>query len=541
MKTIANKPLQKKTPLTLSQITEDVCSFYTFLYLLVMAVFFPFFLTWGYRSAGTDKSMLFRFIGLGLLISVLPCALVHWMTKLQKEGFRNCIAGISVSDKLALGYLAVTVLSYFCSENKQEAFWGTKGWYIGLMTQLFYLASYFFISRFLKGEKWILILFGVSTSLSFLLGSLNRFSVYPLELVGANPSFIATLGNINWFCGYWSVFFPIAAGLFYESKKRPVWCRILSGCYLALTTMTGAMQGSDSALLVFGVLILVLFCVSCKEAGRRKSFYETMMVIGASCQILRFVWLLFPERMNYDSYAINILAGGNLTLIISVAAFLMWLVFTFLEKKGISADKIEQVMHRERTVILVLCAAVLFGFASLLICNTLHPGSIGGLAENKIFTFDARWGSSRGVTWTAGWKVFCDQPLDRKLIGLGPDSFAYGVYKEGSSATQMVRDVFGSSRLTNAHNEPLTVLVNTGLFGLIAWTGFFLTKALYFMKNEKKSVLAFACGLAVIGYMSNNIFSFQQVLNGPFVYIALGMGEAVLRKNVDSRCQTKAK
>lgn len=541
MKTENKNAQQKKTPLTLSQITEDVCSFYVFLYLFVMAVFFPFFLTWGYRSAGTDKSMLFRFIGLGLLISVLPCALVHWMTKLQKEGFYNWFTGISVSDWLAIGYSVVTVLSYLCSENKQEAFWGAKGWYIGLMTQLFYLASYFFISRFLKGEKVLLVLFGVSTSISFLLGSLNRFSVYPLELEGANPSFIATLGNINWFCGYWSVFFPIAAGLFYGCKKQPVWCRILSGCYLALTTMTGAMQGSDSALLVFGAVILVLFCVSCAETDSRKRFYETMMVIGASCQVLRAVWSVFPERMNYDSDAMNILAGENLTLIMSSVAFLLWLVLAALEKKGISADKIEHVMRWEKVVVLMLCAAVLFGFVFLLVYNTLHPGSIGRLSENKMFTFDAYWGSSRGVTWTAGWRVFCDQPLGRKLIGLGPDSFAYGVYQEGSSAAQMVRDIFGSSRLTNAHNEALTVLVNTGLLGLVTWAGFFLTKAVSFLKNNKKNVLAFACGLAVVGYLSNNLFSFQQVLNGPFVYIALGIGEAVLRKNVDNRWKTGAK
>lgn len=533
MKTQNKNVQQKKTPLSFLQITEDVCTFYVFLYLFLMAVFFPFFLTWGYRYAGTDKSMLFRFLGIGLLISVLPCALLHWLAKAEKEGFKKCAERIPTSDWLVIAYLLVTVVSYLCSENKPEAFWGAKGWYIGFMTQMFYLASYFFISRFLKGKKILMLLFGVSTSISFALGVLNRFSVYPLELEGANPGFIATLGNINWFCGYWSVFFPIAVGIFYMGRKKTIWYRILGGLYLALCTMAGAVQGSDSALLVFGAVSLVLFCVSCKEVTRRKSFYETVMAICAACQLVRLVWFLFPEAMNYDSHAIEILAGGNLTLVIFIVALLLRTVLVVLEKKQKLTDKFVSMMCKERNAILVLFAVLFCSFLFLMVRNTLQPGSIGALSDNEAFTFGPRWGSSRGVTWTAGLTVFHDQPLGRKLIGLGPDSFAYGVYKEGSSAIQMVQEIFGNSRLTNAHNEWITVLVNMGALGVVAYIGFFLTKTVRFLKNGGNNALILACGLALVGYMSNNMFSFQQVLNGPFVFIAMGIGEAILRKDVD--------
>lgn len=513
---------------TFSQKMQNVCSFYVFLYLLLMAVYFPFFLTWGYRNAGTDKSMLFRFLGLGLIVSVLPCALVYWLIWLKKKGMDYFYEDISDSDWLGIAYLFFVVISYLCSENKQEALWGASGWYIGLVTQIIYLASYFFISRFLKGEKILLPLFAVGSGISFFLGFLNRFSVYPLKLKAANVSFIATLGNINWFCGYWSVFFPLAAGLFYGMRGKNRVCRLFCGIYLALCAATGAVQGSDSALLVYAAVTILLFCVSCGSNEERKSFYETMMIICGSFQVVRLIRLFFPTAMNYKSTASELLTEGNFTLFVFTGALLLWLVFFALEKSEKNAQKF---MKIERMTVLVLLLFAFGTFLFLLIKNTSEPGSIGALSDNEIFLFNEDWGSSRGATWTAGLKVFNDQPFGRKLIGLGPDSFAYGVYKEGSSAAQLVMDQFGNSRLTNAHNEWITVLVNMGVLGMLAYIGFFLTKVIRYMKEREISPLVLACGLALAGYMSHNLFSFQQALNGPFVFIMMGIGEAVLRRD----------
>lgn len=551
---------------TFPQVMQRVCTVYVFLYVFLMAVWFPFFLTWGYRSAGTDKAMLFRFLGLGLLLSVTPCALLYWICRWRTVGTKAFWRRIPDSDWLILAYLMVTVLSFLCSENKEEAFWGTKGWYIGVVTQVIYLLSYFYISRFLKGERALLLFFMISTSVSFGLGILNRFSVCPLKLEGANPSFIATLGNINWFCGYWSIFFPMAVGLFYfqtikngnqeDNTEKPAWKRVIlrlfTGVYLALATATGAVQGSDSAMLVFVAVTIVLFCVSCGAYAQRKAFYKTILVMCGSCQVVRVVRVIFPDAINYDCSTIELLTGGNLTLIIFAAVLVLWGISHGLDKKvkqrndAQKSNKTGKILRGERTIVLSLLVVCVLIFLLLLVQNTLHPGSIGALSENPAFTFNARWGSSRGVTWTAGLRVFEDMPFWKKLIGLGPDCFAYGVYRDGSSAKQMVVEFFGNSRLTNAHNEWITVLVNTGILGLFSCVGFFFAKTIRYIKatmqNPEKvirtascadwqsSSLVFACGLALVGYMSHNLFSFQQALNGPFVYIMMGIGEALIRR-----------
>ena len=42
-------------------------------------------------------------------------------------------------------------------------------------------------------------------------------------------------------------------------------------------------------------------------------------------------------------------------------------------------------------------------------------------------------------------------------------------------------------------------------------------------KQEKRDVLTGACKLAVVAYAVHNLFSFQQVLNTPLMFILLGM------------------
>jgi len=535
----------RKTKEIISKIIESIAyamrnvgSFFVFLYMFLMIAVFPFYLTNGYRNAGTDKSMLFRYIGIGLILSVVPCAIIYWLCSLKRSNETDVARkwnSMCVSDKFVLMYGLLVVVSYLCSKNKQEAFWGADGWFIGFATQMIYVVSYFCISRLAILKKVMILLMAVSTTVTFVLGILNRFSVYPLVLEGTNPSFIATLGNINWFCGYWSVFFPMAVGLLYMCivNGGSIFLRLAAGIYLAICTATGAVQGSDSAMLVFVAVTLVLFCVSAKDINHRSAFYVVLMVMCGACQVIRVIRVIFPKAMNYDSATAELLTGGNLTLVLFVIMILLWMMINGGKLIGskVTETQFLSYMKWERLVLLGVGVLGFVIFVVMIVRNTLYPGSIGALSDNPVFTFSEKWGSSRGITWTAGIKTFGDMSLGEKLIGLGPDSFAYGVYREGSSAAGMVRDVFGNSRLTNAHNEWITVLVNTGLLGLITYMGFFFSKAVRYISKGVSLPVAFACGLALVGYMSNNIFSFQQVLNGPFVFIVMGLGEAIVRKS----------
>ena len=177
---------------------------------------------------------------------------------------------------------------------------------------------------------------------------------------------------------------------------------------------------------------------------------------------------------------------------------------------------------------MTLAPAAFAVFVVMIAVNTAHPGSLGALSDNRVFTFNNKWGSSRGATWTLGLRSF--QELDglHKLTGAGPDCMADFLYSEKSPAlTEAARAAFENKRLTNAHCEFLTVMVNIGIPGTLFYIGLFLTviRKMFASKNGN----TFACGLGVLAYMLNNLWSFQQSMGVAAVFAVMGLGMYFVR------------
>jgi hypothetical protein len=50
-----------------------------------------------------------------------------------------------------------------------------------------------------------------------------------------------------------------------------------------------------------------------------------------------------------------------------------------------------------------------------------------------------------------------------------------------------------------------------------------------YIKNRKVCVAAAVCGMGILAYTINNIFSFQTSINTPTMFVLLGIGEAYMR------------
>ena len=98
----------------------------------------------------------------------------------------------------------------------------------------------------------------------------------------------------------------------------------------------------------------------------------------------------------------------------------------------------------------------------------------------------------------------------------------------------MVNDRFGGNRLTNAHNEWLTVLVDIGVLGLVSYAGMMITAIRDFLRAGENKMLVGACGICVLAYTVNNMFSFQQVMNISTVFVIMGIGENL--RSAPERC-----
>lgn len=491
------------------------------IYFVLMGVVFPLFIRNGYNSMGTVKFHFFEYAGTMLLV-MLFLGVVYLLWNRDKR------QSLSVTDWFMLGYTVVVCLSTVSSPFRRDgdfgdAIWGSQGWYMGFVTQMLLVLIYFMMSRFFSYEKTGIYLLLIASSIVFLLGICNRFGFYPIPMEGQNAGFLSTLGNINWYCGYFAVVFPLGFALFLCTRDRRR--SFLYGSYLLIGFATGMTQGSDSGFLVlFGLFAAGFLCIRDTFLARRWLFALTLFFLaGAGIGIIR---LLFPDRLSYETTLMDLFTDGPVSVI---GLFSTLLLIMLLE----AVDKRRAISGKAWTILGVLAAgltgALLAGYIGLVYVNTTHPLWSVPLNGHPAFTFNSDYLNGRGTTWHAGLCMFLEFPLWNRLVGIGPDCFASYAYSSYQGVWEL-REQFGELILTNAHNEAITLLVNVGLWGLVTFFGAFITLIKRAFSDREKNAALFAATLSVCCYLIHNTVSFAQVINTPTVFLVLGMAEGMLRR-----------
>lgn len=509
------------------------------IYMLLVIGVMPFYYREGFLHIGSDKATFFRHISVltgWFILPVLILFLIFWIREQGKKRIK-----LSVTDRFALLYGASLLLSYLCSSYRKETLWGADGWFMGLLPQLFLLAIYFLISRFWEVREWMLLLFLPVSTVVFALGFLNRFGIFPLDMKPVNVQFISTIGNINWYCGYLvAVFFGGCYLLWQmddlEKKQRWKW---LLMAYVAMGFATLVTQGSMSGLFTLAVMLTVFFCLSVKSNRRMMLFGQQVLLLSAVCLVIMTGRKFLGWQITYTDGVVDLLTFSLLPVALCFAAAVFVGLLCYWERKESYPVKLFE------TVAKLLVAGIAVAVVTILIMlvtNTLHPGSIGTLSEVSLFTFSPTWGSNRATTWKAGLLCFGEQNLLHKLIGVGPDGMSAYLYRDGSSALQQtVAEVFGNNSLTNAHNEWLTVLVNTGLVGFLGFVGMMISGMYRYSKSglvgtnvsvpqKDHKLLLGACGFCLLAYTINNMFSFQQSMSAATIFVIMGAAEAISRQ-----------
>ena len=206
---------------------RDICQGIIMAYFLVMALIYPFYAPGGYTRIGAVKYEFFRNVSLATLAASVCVIILSIAVRRDSRWIIRNYRRLSITDWFAYGYLVAVMLSYLCSAYKEDALWGITGWQMGVMTQMIFVLTYFLFSRYFHGDLRWLIVWLTAAAAVFLLGICNRYSIYPIAMEGQTPVFISTLGNINWFCGYWSVTASIGMTLYWCSDM--IWLRIAAG------------------------------------------------------------------------------------------------------------------------------------------------------------------------------------------------------------------------------------------------------------------------------------------------------------------------
>ena len=505
---------------------------FTTAYLLLLFCVYPFYMPDGYVDIGEAKYRFFIYISCSALIILTVLVVLEGVRKVscrlkKREAYliRWGEIRISITDLLVIFFALEVSFAYCLSDFQEEAFRGTEGWRMGLILLLSLCGLYFIISRQWKPSSYIWYAAMGASGVVFLLGILDRFSIYLIPLSIRDPAFISTLGNINWFCGYLTVLVPIGACIFLSAKTLvDKW---ISGCYLFVAFAAGFCQGSNSVFLFLGALFFVLLWVSISKKEWVSRWFFVIAVWGTAGGAVRILKNLFPEGYNYET--------DNLCLTVAISNWILLVAFfclltgLILKKKTIKFPEKSKHIQKIRILLTGISVAGVLLWAILSFWNT--KWGISGLTENSLFLFRENWGNGRGVTWSTGIRLFGGMDGAEKLFGVGPDCFSAYAYSKPQTAG-MLRDYFGDSRLTNAHNELLTSLVNIGIVGTVCYFGLFLSIMIRCLKKAEEKSCLLIPAVSIFCYLVHNMVSFAQVLNLPYVFLIMAMGEGILRKDI---------
>lgn len=518
----------------IKQYTGWAASAVSWLYIIAIAGIMPFYFTEGYGYIGSDKAVFFRRAGVPLAAAALAVAALYCLLACieHRADLRSFLKSrISFTDICMLCYLAALLLSYAFSEYREHAWVGNDTWPMGLLTHLALVASYFALSRSFRGAKWLSVMILAVTATVFLLGLLNRYNIYPIPMAYSGPFFISTIGNLNWYCGYWSALVCFSIVSYWncapcktsQDKVRTAAYALLSLIGLA----AGITQGSDSGILALAVVFFALFGLSVSNPDRMQRFAQLLLLFSLAALFCLGVNVVFPGAATFLSVPMRLLTDSAFPCI----AVVICLGFTLIVKRQ-NAEGSYPVSgwKKIRTSVCAVTAAALTLYFLLALFNTLLPQGVGSLSGNGLFTFDRLWASSRGGTWSAGIRVWEDQDLLHKILGTGPDCMSEYLYSgRNPELLSAVREQFGNDRLLNAHGEWITVLANLGLFGLVSYACAVVSFICRALKRGGEKPILYILGLCALCYTANNIFSFQTMANVTQFFLLLGAGESLMR------------
>ncbi len=507
------------------EITGQLLEYLLAVVTAVVCIAVPLYAKEGYDQIGNAKFEIYRnILRLGFVPLLMLAILygVFWI--LGKHRWQ-----LSITDGFVLAYLLSTTLAAALGGFYKDALWGAFGWNMGLFSQVSFVLLYLFLSRFGKHYRPVLtILCGVS-AIVFLLGSVHRLGIDPIGFYhGLTDSqmaqFLSTVGQATWYASYLIVVLPVGIGVFLYTESR-IW-KIVSGIYIAAGFCTLVTQNSDSAYFALAGFMLVFFWICVKKRESLRRFVAVCILFFLSGKVMSFLMRIDPNpELKYD-FLTSLVLDSALTWVFLAVCLALYVILWRRQDKAYPV----KTMLRVRWVVLAGVGVVFAGIVGLIILQTggLLPEEISQrLSSVSYFTWNESWGNGRGRIWSFAVRVFREESLPHKLMGIGPDCLSsyVAVYHR-----EEIELYWGQKVLTNAHNEWLNMLINGGIVGFISYAGIFVTAVKRFLRAECRNVFLTGIAAAAVSYMAYNFFCYQQVCCTPFMFILMGIGEYLCRK-----------
>ena len=486
-------------------------------YLVILFAGLPLYMQNKLVMIGNAKYLFFRNTTLVLGVFVVLAAL--WQ---RSRGEQKRKRMWNNTDVFMLLYLASATLAYGISPCRETVLLGDPGWYMGLVTQVLLVGIYFAVSRYYDGSKSIWWIAGITAGIVTLIGLLNRLDIDVLgtfrEMENGEwnrTQLLSTIGNNNWYAGYISVTAGISLAAAFMGKRQVRALGMLGSFLFFASAIT---SNSTTAILAACGLSLLLLLFSLRKRSRLLRALEILMLLPLSVFMVRMFLLLHLTGLVLAGDVEKRLFFTPVWYGVFGVEAVLYLILRMRERRQ-RKDFLESGRIYRIAVVagaVMICAGVLLG------CLLL-----GGIVENGNEMLSEA-ANGRSALWKVTLLTYGKEGLLYQFFGTGPGSYYHMLYQWGSDAMDWInRGLLDNNVYSNAHNEWLTLLVEQGILGMIAYGGIFFTA----FRNLRTSALRDPRGLAVFlgltGYLICSLFTFQHVLSTPFAFALLGMARGV--------------
>lgn len=520
-------------------VFREFLSYAVWAYLFMMLTVFPLYVRDRFVYLAAYKVVYYRnislfFLGIGILLLIV--FLIQKRKEISKTSFAEFRKKITLPDIAVLSCGLWNIVSFLLSDCKAEAIRGFGGWEMGLVTQGLMVFGYVFIRLGWDKNKNTWYLPAAALTAESILVVLNRTGNDPLGFyVGldwfswSRRNLLGTIGNINWLCGYLVCVLPVLLVLYLTAKK--FWIRLLIGIAAYLSMAAILLQGSRSGVLTLAVLLIVLPVFLSDTLERITAYLEILFMVCIFWTQMTAFRVDLIEPMHLDTP--NTLYTPLWYIPTGILAVLI-VLFRIKSKKCEKniKDYKELVLPKPvRIVLKIIPALILLAGVSVFVLCQVSDSFWNLLGAREILRFSDSWGSYRGILWKESLKEFFAGGIKDILFGVGPDCYGEWYLARGMDIQQV--GYYEEAMFSNAHNEWITAMVQTGIIGALVYLGIFVTVSVSFFKKfreNKYKDIALLGILVLLAYFVNQFVSFQHICVTPVFYILLAMCESATQE-----------
>ncbi len=537
------------------RVLQMLAAAYAFLMLCIYPLYYDPGQKGKYFNMGVTKYAFFKWtsiVGLTLLLIVYICYHVAHRNDKKVMTQLQCF---SSTDYCAAAFLAISMLSYIFSSYRETAMWGFKGWYMGVMSQIFFVAMFYLISRAWQWSGFTMITMVVAAGICYLMGILQRLGYDPMgmyQFVGPEDieKFLSTLGQTSWYSSYAVLILPFGLYIYWSAEK--VRARVAAGIFTAFGFGMLCTTNSDSAYVAAALIMMVFFRYSLESNAKMRRFLEIVLIalgtfrgigwLNRCFQSLRqrmpgmdpqsLLYKLIPAReatyITGDEKITKFIISSPVMLLALVLFLAIYVAFRRITRKGARKGraKFDISKHREWIWRVTVTAAILVVWAVLMLICLVTTGKLQIGGEDSFLYFGESWGNHRGFNWRMAAQAISHASIKDLLIGVGPDCF------DGAMDTYCAEAVavyWNGKALACAHNEWLNMLVTEGVLGVAAYLGIFIAVFRRCCKAVAVEPALIPFMGAVVAYIGHNVFCYQQCECTTTIFILMGMAEMICR------------